>query len=303
MTEPYVGIVLVNYRGVRDTLECIDSLQNMEYRNFFAVVVDNNSEDNSLQLLYRKKEEYDFSIIEMDKNRGFSAGNNAGIKYALQKGAEYVVLLNNDTLVDKKWLKKLVCATQDTPNCGISIGKIYYADTADKLWYAGGKLDLKTGKVTQYGLGKKDDFACSERREVSFATGCCMCIGAEVFKIVGYLNEKFFLYEEDTEFCYRVLKSGMKIIYEPSAIIFHKVSASTSDGSVMSPTTQYYMVRNRYIFLRETFRKGWPKIWAYSYSFSMYMYYWMRGIMKLKYICWALQDFYNGKTGKTDRKL
>lgn len=149
MTEPYVGIVLVNYRGAEDTIECIDSLNEMEYQNFFIVVVDNHSEDGSLERLYEKKQERDFAVIERKGNRGFAAGNNAGIRYALKKGAEYVLLLNNDTLVDRACLTHLVRVHKEEKNCGISIGKICYASERNKLWYAGGELDLKKGKVSQ----------------------------------------------------------------------------------------------------------------------------------------------------------
>lgn len=303
MKEPCVGIVLVNYRGAEDTLECIHSLQKMEYDNFFVIVVDNHSEDKSLKMFSEKQRDFEFIVIPMAENAGFSAGNNKGINYALDNGAEYILLLNNDTLVDKWCLTKLIQVHQDIKECGISIGKIYYADEPDKLWYAGGKLDLKTGKVTQIGLGKKDRLERREREKVSFATGCCMCVKAKVFHEVGFLDESFFLYEEDTDFCNRVLKKGMEIFYEPAAVIFHKVSASTSKDKKMSPTTQYYMVRNKYIFLKRNFTWGWSRIYAYSYCLAMFLSYWLRGFMKIKYIVWGLSDFFKGTTGKSRRNL
>lgn len=305
MTEPYVGIVLVNYRGAEDTIECIDSLNEMEYQNFFIVVVDNHSEDGSLERFYEKKQEKDFAVIERKGNRGFAAGNNAGIRYALKKGAEYVLLLNNDTLVDRACLTHLVRVHKEEKNCGISIGKICYASERNKLWYAGGELDLKKGKVSQWGLGKPDDHSTDARKEISFATGCCMCVDGKLFQKTGYLDEDYFLYEEDTEFCHRVLRQGAKIIYEPAAVIFHKVSASTSvsKGKKMSPVTQYYMVRNRYIFLKRTMRGGWQRLYAYGYCLAMYLYYWMGGFMDMKYIMWGIYDFSRGVTGKSRRRL
>ncbi len=303
MKEPYVGIVLVNYRGAKDTIECIDSLYKMDYSNYFVIVVDNHSEDESLEVFYEKQREYHFMVIPEGDNRGFSAGNNRGISCALEKGAEYVLLLNNDTLISPKCLIELIQVHEDIPECGISIGKIYYAAEPDKLWYAGGRLDVKTGKVSQFGLGKKDRFERTERESVSFATGCCMCVKSEVFRRVGLLDESYFLYEEDTDFCSRVIKYGMKIIYEPSAVVFHKVSASTAKDKSMSPTTQYYMVRNKYIFLKRNFSWGWPRIYAYSYCLAMFLSYWLRGFMRMRYILWGLSDFSKGITGKSKREL
>lgn len=303
MTEPYVGIILVNYRGAKDTVECIDSLFKMEYQNFFIVVVDNHSGDDSLDLLYERQKLDDFFIIQMENNEGFSGGNNAGITYALKKGAEYILLLNNDTLVESKCLTQLVRVHQETENCGISIGKIYYEKERNRLWYAGGEINLKTGKVTQRGLGDIDDFKKAAREEVTFATGCCMCIVASLFEEIGLLDEDYFLYQEDAEFCHRVLLGGKKIIYEPSAIIFHKVSASTSKDKNMSPTTQYYMVRNRYIFVKRNVAEGWRRFYAYGYCLAIYLYYWLRGFMKLKYIIWGIYDFSKGCIGKSTRKL
>ncbi len=305
MTEPCVGIILVNYRGAGDTIECIQSLRKMEYCNYFIVVVDNHSKDGSLKRLYEERRKWDFEIIEMDDNRGFAAGNNAGIRHALNKGAEYVLLLNNDTLVDPKCLTHLIRAHEETKRCGITIGKICYADERNKLWYAGGALDLKKGKASQRGLGKIDDHRWDAREEVSFATGCCMCIRGKLFEKTGLLDEDYFLYEEDVEFCHRVSRSKAKIIYEPAAVIFHKVSASTSGGrgKKMSPVTQYYMVRNRYIFLKRTIPQGRRRLYPYGYCLAMYLYYWLRGFMDMKYILWGIYDFSRGVTGKSKRRL
>ena len=168
---------------------------------------------------------------------------------------------------------------------------------------SGTSCDLKKGKVSQWGLGKPDDRGADARKEISFATGCCMCVDGKLFQKTGYLDEDYFLYEEDTEFCHRVLRQGAKIIYEPAAVIFHKVSTSVSKGKKMSPVTQYYMVRNRYIFLKRTMRGGWQRLYAYGYCLAMYLYYWMGGFMDMKYIMWGIYGFSRGVTGKSRRKL
>ena len=134
MEEALIGIVLVNYNGAADTVQCIDSLKKMTYSNYRIIVVDNGSSDNSLKILYEKKKETDFKLLELAENRGFSAGNNAGICLALDLGAEYILLLNNDTLAERDFLKRLMEAKADLPLDSVVTSTILYADDKEKIW-------------------------------------------------------------------------------------------------------------------------------------------------------------------------
>ncbi len=302
MEEALIGIVLVNYNSAEDTIECIESLKKMTYSNYRIIVADNSSSDYSLEALYKKKNETDFELLELDENRGFSAGNNAGIRLALELGAEYVLLLNNDTLVEPDFLKRLMEAGMDIPADSVMTCTILYADDKEKIWYAGGSYNLRTAKVSQLGMGKGWQPVQDKLVEVTFASGCCMCIPASVIRDVGFLDESYFLYEEDTDYCYRLWKKMIKIYYVPKAIIYHKVSSSTSKTKKISGITQYYMIRNKYFFINKYYKDCW-KIIPYIHTFMMYSYYCLRYGAKVKYIVWGICDFWQGKMYKTNRKL
>lgn len=300
--EKFVGIILVNYNGAMDTIECIESINKMSYRNYRIFVVDNYSTDNSVELLSQKKKELAFDLIELPENKGFSAGNNYGIAMALQMGAEYVLLLNNDTIADSDFLRNLMNKTANITKGSVLTGTIYYASQKNKIWYAEGEFHLNTAKVTQIGLKSKKGKLPGQAVKVTFASGCCMCIPAFVFQKVGLLDESYFLYEEDVDYCYRLLQNGIDIYYIPDAVLYHKVSSSTTKTEKMSAVTQYYMVRNKFIFISRYY-KFVQKIVPYIHSVLMYTYYCIRYGMAPKYVLWGITDFLKGKKYKTERTL
>lgn len=300
--NPLVAVILVNYNGEKDTIKCLESLQQLSYSDYMIIVVDNNSNISSKKILREVQSRLCFKLIESEVNGGFAAGNNLGIVYALEKNAEYIVLLNNDTVVEKDFLEKLIEVGQNDPACGICTGTIYYEDERNKVWCAGGSFNPKTFKAELTGAGQKDYVRPSEAQEITFACGCCMCIKAELLKKDGLLAEDFFMYEEDVEFCYRVRKAGWKIYYAPSAVIYHKVSASTGGMKKPSALTQYYTVRNRFLFIRSSAMGIWRYV-SYGYSLAMYTYYCMIRYFDLKYLGIALRDFKRNVWGKSDRIL
>lgn len=300
--EPFIAIILVNYNGLTDTVECIDSILQMTYRNYKIIVVDNKSTDDSVKNLREKQLSAEFELIECKKNLGFSAGNNVGIQYAIEMGVEYVLLLNNDTIVDRGFLKTLIKRTIELPHDSVTTGTIYYSANRKMIWYGGGGFNKKTGKVSHFGF-KRLNFKLPEKTvEVTFISGCCMCIPISVIKRVGLLDEIYFLYEEDMDYCYRLQNEGVKLFYIPDAILYHKVSSSTTKMNHMSGTTQYYMVRNKFFFIKKYYT-GFRKIKPYCYSFAMYCYYCIRYGMNIKYVAMGIHDFLNKKMMKTDRKL
>jgi GT2 family glycosyltransferase len=222
---PKVAIIVLNWNGRIDTAACLDSLKALSYPAFEVVLVDNGSVDGSQEYF---RERYSWvTLLETGQNLGFTGGNNVGISYALRSGADYVLLLNNDTVVDAAFLDRLVAAGQARPDVGILNPKIYYFDPPDMIWYAGGELSLYRGLSRHYGYRQTDRGQFDDPREVSFITGCAFFIKREVIDRIGLLDEYFFCYSEDADWSLRALKAGYKGLYVPSARIWHKVGAAT----------------------------------------------------------------------------
>lgn len=254
MDKLKVSIVVLNYKGMENTLECLESLRrlNKQKLNVELIVVENGSEDGSAEALSKIK---DIQLITSDKNLGFSGGMNLGISFALNRQADYVILLNNDTYVDPNFALNLVNAAKGAQ---IVCPKIYFApgcefyksrykknDLGKVIWYAGGQIDWQNIIGIHFGVDEvdKDQF---KKREITFATGCCMLINTEVFNKIGVLDEKYFLYLEDMDFSYRAKKAGFKILFDPKAFIWHKNAASA--GGSGSRLQEYYITRNRLLF-------------------------------------------------------
>lgn len=247
-----ICVILVNYNGFDDTVECIKSIRKSDYANYKIILVDNGSADKD-KIIHDKYINEVADVVISDDNLGFSGGNNLGIEYAKKKyDPEFYLLLNNDTVINSDTISKLRQAFNFEENIGIITGKIYYYSNPKTIWAAGGKFNFDTGIADQPELGKIDDGSLEGTYEVSFATGCTMLIPKEVIEKVGYLEENYFLYAEDTDYCCRVMKAGFKIIYTGKAIIYHKVSASTGGQSDMQ---QYYMFRNNCYIIKKYCRR------------------------------------------------
>ena len=235
-----VGIVLLNYGNYDLTLECINSIKMSTYENYEIIVVDNNSPDHSGKRLAQLK---GIRFIQMEENLGFAAGNNRGIKIAISDGCEYVMLLNNDTVIDCKMIEMLLSKADSNT---VVVPKMYYFDVEGKkdiLWYAGGLLKFKSSDGIHIGSKQQDSEKFSIEKEVTFATGCCMMLHKKVIEQVGFLREEYFMYCEDTDYSIRLNKSDIKIRYIPDAKLWHKVSSSS--GGEMSKFIVYYVVRNK----------------------------------------------------------
>lgn len=290
-----VAIVLVNYNGYRDTIACIESLQNIETKmHYEVIVVDNGSTNRDEEAISYIKEHAVY--LDTGFNSGFSGGNNVGINYALEHGAEFVLLLNNDTVVTANFLDKLMEGVEQYSKLGALIGKIYYFDEPNVLWYAGGSVDYLKGKVSQHGMGKDDVGQYDASKEVGFVTGCMMLIPASVIRKIGVLDERFFLYAEDLEYSLRISKYGYKMYYNPNSVIYHKVGASSGREEV-SDNTQYYMVRNVFkaFFMYESLSQ---RIMNFTYNTLRYTKYILQKRYKLSVVYEAYHDLMAGKMGK-----
>lgn len=244
----------MNWNGNTDTRECLMSLENLKSQtsDFNIILVDNASQDNSVKDV--QKEFPTVDIIRNNENLGFTGGNNIGIKRALDQGADLVWLLNNDTTIDKIALQALVGSFDDV-RVGIAGSKIYFSpgrefhknrykksEQGNVLWYAGGVIDWQNMYASHRGTDEIDNGQYDIAEETPFVTGCSMMVKREVFEKVGLLDEKFFAYLEDLDFCLRAKQAGYKLIYVPRSIIWHKNAGSSGVGSQLH---QYYMTRNR----------------------------------------------------------
>lgn len=240
-------VILVNYKHAYDTIECIESLRKSSFQDFEIIVIDNASRDGSVETLHEKCPGVD--LIASDTNLGFAEGNNLGIRYALAQETPYVLLLNNDTIVEPTTLNTLLQHMARNTHVGIVGGKILYenAGTPSRVWFAGGKLDVHSALATHPGLGEPDEGQYDGGRECDFVTGCCMLVRREVFERVGLLDSAYFAYYEDADFCLRAAHAGFKSYYEPRAVVYHKVSSTSTWDS---PVFLYFNLRNKIFFLR-----------------------------------------------------
>ena len=295
--QPLVSVILLNYNGWNDTVECIRSLQDITYNNYKIIIVDNSSTDDSSQIIrnYIKNIE-NIEFIQAEKNLGFSYGNNIGIKRALENKSKYICLLNNDTIVERDFLEHLVKSLDNNSDIGIATGKIMCFSEREKIWSAGGYISEIKACGYHYGENEIDTGQYNEEREITFATGCLQLIRSELFAEIGLYDEDYFLYMEDTDFCYRTIKHGYKINYVPKSKIFHKVNASTGTGSKIA---LYYSNRNRIIFINKNITKVNLKICAIIYVIATRVIKMLR-CDKRKYKINAIYDGFLNKVGPSN---
>lgn len=232
---------MLNWNGKNDTLECLASIGKMDYPNLDVILVDNGSQDGSVAAIQREFPEV--MIVETESNLGFASGNNMGIRHALRNGAEYALVLNNDTIVDPQLIKSFLASSTIERKAGIFGAKIYYYSQPNKIWYAGGRWVNKLSQFIHVGMGCLDngkDFVSVV--ETDYVCGCAFFIKAEVLRKIGLFDEKFFLTFEETDLCYRARRAGFKSLFIPDAKVWHKVSVSF--GGEGSPLFHYFMTRN-----------------------------------------------------------
>ena len=253
----HLFISLLNFNGKKNTLECLESLKAVTNINFkLTVIIVNNSPSDSF---VEENKNLKLKIIENEKNLGFSGGHNVGIEYGLNHGADYILILNNDTFVDKNFIQELLKACENDEQIGITVPKIYFApgfefhknrytekDRGRIIWYAGGKVDWDNVIGKNRGVDLVDNGQFENIEETEIATGCAMMIKKEVFEKVGFFDEKYFLYYEDSDLSLQAKKKGFKIVYVPKALIWHKNAGSV--GGPGSTLQDYYITRNRLLF-------------------------------------------------------
>lgn len=288
-----VCIVILNYNNYEDTIECINSVKDIEYKNYEIVVIDNCSSNDSVAEL-KKKFNDTIVLIENDKNLGYAGGNNVGLKYAYDYGFEYVCILNNDTVVKKDFLSKCVEYLEVNKEVAF-VGPIVLEYTNDIVQSSGGRVLVKKGSMEQINTGKKrDEIECEI--DCDYISGACMVFKTKLLQSQGYIPENYFLFYEETEWCYRVKKNGYRNVCINSTYIRHKGSISINQVDGLNA---YLMARNRIVFYRRNIASGWKYVLFLVYLFMETIYRTIR--YDFNYIR-CLGYYYDGITNKISKR-
>lgn len=280
-----IFIVILNWNGVKDTIQClksVDSLRSTDY-SLNVVIVDNASTDDSVGQIEKylrsfasdtdkisikgavrvsqisnnlRKTQYKF--IKNQTNLGFAGGNNVGIRYAMKNKADYVLLLNNDTTVDKGLVAELLKVARKYPDAGAISPQIYFtkgfefhkkrykkSELGKVVWYAGGDMDWENVYGTNHGVDEVDAGQFDKVRETDFVTGACVMFSVKALKKVGMFDERYYLYLEDVDLSVQMKQKGWKVLFAPKAKLWHKVAQSSKIGSELN---DYFITRNRMLF-------------------------------------------------------
>lgn len=318
---PKVSIIILNWNGWKDTIECLESVYQINYSNYDIIVVDNGSENESIDKIkeyadgklevisrffnYSRKNKplryFEFLPIEAEvndgknneittlpswkklilirngKNLGFSGGNNIAIEYAIKvQNPEYILLLNNDTVVDGAFLDELVNIAESDKHIGFVGPKIYnYNGIGDIINFAGGQLIMWQGKAVHIGLNKLDRSQFNTECAVDYIEGSCLLARRHTIETIGLLDPQYFLYWEETDWCMRARNSGYRLLYAPRAKIWHKGGASSNSTPI-----SYYFSRNRFIFTKKyAARKQYTLFLVYFFGYEL----WLTSIVSLLY--------------------
>lgn len=300
---PKVSIIILNWNNFRDTIRCLESVYKINYPLYNVIVIDNGSTDDSvIEIMSYCKDKlslevvfqnYDLGfsqfeqlfinndvsqtgtiknkiyIIKNQDNYGYAVGNNVGIIYALGNfDIKYVLILNNDIIVDKNFLLELVISSEGEEQIGIAGPKIFYNcvnKRRDIINFAGGVMKMWRGKPCHIGMNKEDKIEYNLQKEVDYVNGACILAKRELIEKIGLLSTEFFLYWEENDLCFRAKNSGFKVVFVPGALIWHKTAASIKN---LKGLEQYYMVRNRFIFMKKYASK--PQLLSFFLYFFMY---------------------------------
>lgn len=245
-SSPKVAVVILNWNGLADTSECLESLRAIAYPNYETIVMDNGSSGDDARVLQERFSDF-VHLIASPENLGFAGGCNLAMREALAKGADYVLLLNNDVTVDPRFLDELVGAAQGLPDAAALCPKIYFHDRSTVICSTGGRVNPWAGTARQVGRDEGDRGQYDQVAVRDYADGACMLIGRSALERVGLLDEEYFAYWEETDWCARAAEAGYECYYVPAARVWHKAARA------QAPDADYYYLyrRNALLFLRK----------------------------------------------------
>jgi hypothetical protein len=239
--------VVLSWNGREDTLRCLESLLAVEEERLRIVCVDNGSTDGSQRAISERFPQIE--LIEAGTNLGYSAGNNLGIRRALEQGASWIMLVNNDATVAADVIEGFEQAARERPRAGILAGKVYFADRPETIWFAGQRVrELLGYSGRPRGYGRRDGAVYGRVVPTDRAVGALMAVSREAVESAGLLDEDLFAYVEDVDWALRIRDAGFEVVFAPKARAWHAVSAATG-GERGSTHTLYYGVRNTVVVL------------------------------------------------------
>jgi GT2 family glycosyltransferase len=246
-----IAVILLHHCNLTDTLECLESLNRQDYPHFEIIFVDNGSQNPNIEDAIKQSSKLLF--IKNETNLGFAEGNNIAIRLALERGANAVLLLNNDTVCSPHLLTTFAAAAQTYPDAAVLGAKIFFYDDPTTLWHAGGNVNPITLRCYHEGCPSSDGEKKWENvRDISYACGCALFVTSNAIKDVGLMAPEFFLLWEEIDWCWRIRKAGYRCLFIPEAKVWHKIS-QTFKGGYRGPQWQYYYFRNRLLFLKRNF--------------------------------------------------
>ena len=296
-----IFLVTLNYNTAEETHQWLSSMRKLIVPNYDLqfIIIDNASKEPFS--LVKNEQGENIHVIRSEVNTGFAGGNNIGMQYALNHGADYILCINNDTFAEKKLLQELVAVLENEPKVGVVTPKIYFAkghefhidrykkeDLGKVFWYAGGYTDWANVRSVHRGVDEVDQGQYDKQEKIQFASGCCMLFKREVLEKIGLFDERYFLYFEDADLNERVKKKGYDITYIPKAVLWHMNAASSGgSGNLLQ---DYFLTRNRLLF-GMTYAPLRTKIALVRESFSLLL---TGRPMQKK----GIRDFLLGKFGK-----
>jgi GT2 family glycosyltransferase len=294
---PMVVVVVLNWNGLNETRSCLDALGKVTYPKVKVVVVDNGSTDGSVDVL--QAEYPQVMLLPLSENVGFAGGNNHGLCHALRQGADYVLLLNNDARIAPDAVDVLVQAAQMDRQNGILGAIIYRDDDSQHIESAGGWLNLYTGRFRHFETLPANQLY---PYEVDIVSGCAMMIRREVMEEVGLLNECYFAYFEDAEWCMRVHRAGYRVVAVPGAQVWHRGSAAS--GGSNAPLRIYYSVRNHLLMVntqapaRHRLHRAWRDAWIIALNFAYVIVGPVVKVAGLRAFARGICDYYFSRFGR-----
>ncbi len=295
---PSVGIVIVNYNSGAWVEGLLDSLASLNYPNVALIVVDSASADGSLQLIQRRRP--DAIMVCPGDNVGTARGNNLGAQICLDRGFDYILFLNDDTTHEPDFLRRLIDAADPRT---LTVPRILYSEDHRLINTHAGDFDWDLGLFRNTYHGRPDGPETRQPRTLQTASFCCLLMPAQAFRDAGPLDEKFFMYYEETDLLQRVLIAGYRMLYVPEAVIYHRESASSGGGWV-TPFKLYYGTRNRPYLVRKHARSRLRyAIFVLYYSVTRLLHavrYILRGQLRLlRAMMLGMRDYCSGRMGHT----
>ncbi len=258
MSQPYVITVILNTNRREDTLACLTSLNQSTYQNHKVIVLDNASNDGSVPAI--RAAFPTVQIIELEENRGYAGNNNVGIEAALVQQADWVFVLNEDTILDPNCLARLVEIGENDPHIGVVGPMVYHHDEPDVIQSAGGQLGAYWQNI-HIAHNEKDVGQYPQPRPVDWISGCAIMVRRSAIEQLGMLDDRFFYYWEETEWCLRISRGGWRVMHAPDAKLWHK---GVQRDYRPKPTVTYYNTRNRLLMLAKHHAP--LRVWVFTWG-------------------------------------